>query len=414
MQKRGQAAIQTLGLLLLTVMAGGFAIDTGLYFTVHQGMQNSADAAALAAASELFKDPGPDAATRQAEAILAAQNISEENMGNALAGTDVEFGFVDTAGAGYDTATFTTPSPDPDFSSTGGYNAVRVTVKAGDNQANGPISALFTKYLGFDGFSSQAQGVAIFGGSVTSASGLRPVYMCQAGWDEAVSRYGDPTIPEITFYGDSTDLSQSETSWNQLALGSADLIVMSGGSGGNGNGNGNGNDDDDDGNGNGGDNGNGGGSTTIKVGDFVIDTTETCGFMGAGNWGFADLSNQNGAPGADQVGDWFENGYDGEVTVGENYQSMPGNQIHAYADELQGLIDSGAVITIPLYSSTSGNGSNATYEVSAIAAFKITAASTTGQNRYIRGKFERMICSSNCTADSLTQGGSITKIRLVH
>ncbi len=54
MRRRGQALIQTLGLLLIVLIAGGFAVDADFYFAVHQGMQNASNAAALAGASELF------------------------------------------------------------------------------------------------------------------------------------------------------------------------------------------------------------------------------------------------------------------------------------------------------------------------------------------------------------------------
>jgi hypothetical protein len=353
----GEALIQTLGLVMVTVLTGALAIDSGFYYAVHRGEQNAADAAALAAVSELFKSSSATSMeSRLSAARASAKAFSQPNMSNKLNDADIEFGFVNPATGAYNTSSFSTPSTDTAYQQTGGYNAVRVSVKAAGGEANSPVPALLSTYVGLDNFASGAQAVALYGGGVTSMGGLRPVYMCQAAWDQAKALYGDPTVPEVTFYG-----------------------------------------------------------TTLKVGTQTINAASSCGNLGPGNWGLADLENGNGAPGASTVRQWFANGYSGQVVVNNWYESMPGNQLNAYNSELTTLQNNQTVITLPLYSQTQGNGSNATYKVSQMAGFVITGFQSTGNNKYIKGHFKKNLCArSTCTSGSSSVGGGPTSLRMVH
>lgn len=357
MRKPGQAVLQPLGLIFSTLLVGAFSVDTAFYFTMHQGMQNAADAAALAGVQEFFKS-NSSLSEREWAVLDAAATLSEENMSNQLNASDVELGFVDPISGVYDSSTFKTPSMDEAFASSGGYNAVRVVVKAKPGQANSPIPAIFARYLGFEDFTSQAQSVAIYGGGVYTAIGLRPIYLCQAAWDTAASVYGDVTAPEITFYGDS-----------------------------------------------------------IRVGSTTLNAEESCGEMGPGNWGLADFTNNGGAPGQSDVQSWFAKGYPGRVSIDETYQSQPGSQLPSYGNELEMLRANQTVIHIPLYRRTGHGGSLAQFEVSQIAAFVITGYKNTGNNhnRSITGYFKKTVCSSGCSLSTSTiYGGGTTKLKLIH
>ncbi len=83
-----------------------------------------------------------------------------------------------------------------------------MSVKAGPNDANASIPAIFSSVFGLNGFTSKAQAIAIYAGGIQSTSGLRPVYMCQTGWDKAIEYYGDATKPLITFYGDHLQVGE--------------------------------------------------------------------------------------------------------------------------------------------------------------------------------------------------------------
>ncbi len=326
MRQSGQASLQAMGLLFVTLFAGAFAVDSGVYFGVERGMQNAADAAALSGAVELFRNTSPSLETRLTAVRDSAKDISVLNVNNALNDDDIEFGYVDPITNHYDAGNFTTPTGDMAFTQTGGYNAVRVTVKAASGEANSAIGTIFTKLFGVDSLDSRAQAVALYGGGIASSTGLRPVYICQTAWDKAVELYGDATIPEITFYG-----------------------------------------------------------STLTVGNTTITAADSCGNLGPGNWGIGDLDNGNGAPGAAVVEEWFENGYDGMVHVGQWYDAQSGNSIHDYAAELSQLIATGSIVQFPLYTETQDNGSTAQYKVSQIASFVITDFKSTGPqpSRYI-------------------------------
>lgn len=356
-KQKGQAMIQTLGLMIATVMIGALAIDTGFYYANTQSMRCAADAAALSSAAELFKNGATGLQSRLDAARASGQAIANQNANMAVNVSDMEFGFVDPLTGHYDAQSFTTPTTNSVFSITGGYNAIRVRVQAADGQANTPIPALFSTILGNQNYDAAVDAVAIYGGGVSGASGLRPVYLCQTAWDYAKQTYGDPTLPQITFYGN-----------------------------------------------------------TLQVGNTSLSQAQTCGAMGPGNWGLADFDRNSGAPGNSTVSDWWDNGYSGTVNVGEDYEVQPGNPIQTYTSTFNTLKNEGTVIQVPLYSSTTGNGSNARFHVSQIASFVITDYKTTGPQaqRYIRGYFRRSLCTSDCTMGSTLLSGDVTRIRLVH
>jgi len=354
---RGQALIQTLGLVLSTAMIGGLAIDTGFYYAETQTLRSAADAAALAAVAELFKSTNPDLQSRFTESRTEAQSLALQNTNRVLNAADMEFGYVDPTTGAYNANTFTTPSTNPVFATTGGFNAVRVNARAANGQANSPIPAVFTTLLGRQSFNAAASAVAIYGGGVSGASGLRPVYLCQAAWDYAKAQYGDATVPEITFYG-----------------------------------------------------------TTLRVGNTNISQSDSCGEMGPGNWGLADFDRESGAPGNSTVAEWWANGYNGMVHIGEDYEVQTGTPIHTYNTTFGQLKNAQTIIQVPLYDNTEDNGSNALFHVSQIASFVITDYKTTGpeSQRYIRGHFKKTLCTSKCTQGTTLLSGDVTKIRLIH
>ncbi len=440
--QRGQALIHSLGLAIATLSIGAFVVDGSMYYTVHQGMQNAADSAALAAANELFRNSASSLSSKESAAIASAQTLAQGNMKFNLASTDVDFGYVNPSSGNYDTSTFSNSSSDAAYSNTGGYNAVRVTVKAGNNDANNEIPSVFGGIFGVNGFSSQAQAVAVYSGGVNSMSGLRPIYLCQGAWDKAQNDFGDATTPQITFYGSTVEVGGEEmdasSSCGNMGPGNWGLANFesvngscSTGNAGEDNNNGdnhNGDDNNDNhlsqfffpmayannGGGCGGGGNNGGGDNGGDGGNN--GGGDNGGGCGGGDNGGGDDSGGGGgcgAPGASTVRDWFQNGYSGNVEVGNDYGVQPGNSLNAYASQLSDLKNNQTVIQIPLYDSTSGNGSNATFHVTQIASFVITDFQSTGSNKYITGHFVKSVCTSGCSTSSSTAGG-ITSIRLVH
>lgn len=106
-------------LISLFVGISGFAVDMSYFYALRSDLQATADAAALAGASQL-----PDSSAVKAEASgFAFKNMPKEQHGTILADKDIELGTWDAA-----TRTFNPGGGDPD--------AVRVTLRRAKSNGN--------------------------------------------------------------------------------------------------------------------------------------------------------------------------------------------------------------------------------------------------------------------------------------
>ncbi len=345
--------ILTAGLLFFTMIIGSIVVDMGLYLRQQQALQNAADAASLAAVQAFFESSASSTSGKETDAVTAANTMAQAN-GFSVAQGDLSFGYVDPVTTTYDSTVFNTASSNPVFASTGGYDAVLVNVSAGQNKTNSQIPSIFANVFGVSGFSSSAQSVAVYRGGANGVSGLRPFYMCVGAWNEAQSDYGDPTIPEITFYG-----------------------------------------------------------STLEVNGTSVTGANNCGAMGPGNWGFADFGEGNGAPALANV---IANGWSQEVDAGSNEGVTPGNKINScqVGDAIQQLISNQTVITVPLYDTSSGNGNNATFHIVGFAGFQVDGYQSHGNNSYIQGHFKKTACVTGCNYTGTSTISGTTSFKLVH
>ncbi len=113
------------------------SVDTGLMFASKQELQNAADAAALAAASQLGASSDPTSAAAQEAALYASQNAVAGLGVTVNVETDLVFGHAVMNGEKFDFL----PNEQP-------YDAVRVTLRRDQTVADGPVSLLFGKMLG--------------------------------------------------------------------------------------------------------------------------------------------------------------------------------------------------------------------------------------------------------------------------
>jgi hypothetical protein len=128
--------------ILVAAGLASLAVDMGHLYSLNSKLQNTADAAVLAAVGDL---PDEDAA-RATALDLATANMSVAEHGTVLANADVVTGNWDA-----DTRTFT-PAGDP-------INAVRVVTRR--SQANGNAAGLFfARVLGFDEVDMQTSAIA--------------------------------------------------------------------------------------------------------------------------------------------------------------------------------------------------------------------------------------------------------------
>ena len=137
-RRRGTVIVQSV-VFGSTVAVGvaALAVDTGLMFSARQELQTAADAAALAAASQLGKSSGdPFAAAK-----LEAQKYAKQNrvMGDDadLIDSDVVFGHANKVGDKFEFQEGVTP-----------LDAVKVTLKRDQTVSDGPVSLFFGKTLG--------------------------------------------------------------------------------------------------------------------------------------------------------------------------------------------------------------------------------------------------------------------------
>lgn len=80
-----------------------------------------------------------------------------------------------------------------------------------------------------------------------------------------------------------------------------------------------------------------------------------------GNWGSLDFN--GGSNSTAEAKDWIENGYSGTVYPPTSIDGDPGALSGSVASALGSLVSSEEVFPLPLFSSASGNGANAVFEV---------------------------------------------------
>jgi Flp pilus assembly protein TadG len=344
-------------IILIGLMISSMGIDFAYYFAANNELQTAADSAAMAAATELYRDISIDPTVKMNDARVQAQSYLSKNQSNMVLTTaDVLFGFVNPVTKIYNSTSFSTPSADANYAATGGYNAVRVLVRKDQGSANGQLNTIMANLFGLHKVDLTAGSVAMVDQTIDTMNngGLRPIYACQAQFNRTMQD-GIPENNLVRIYGDHVEIDG-------------------------------------------------------------VQNTAGCPAMGSGNWGFADLTGCGaGTVGASTIATWFSGGYPGLVTVGQCYSTKPGNFIASLTSELDTLVSKGTIFPIPLYNSWSGNGSNTNVNVSGFAGFKITSYVAHGAqaNRYIEGRFYRYLCNTNCSSSgTTTPGGSVVRLRL--
>lgn len=356
---KGVWSIQLLGLMVISLMFSAIAIDFAYYFAAQNQLQSATDASTLAATDQLYRSDAPDPADRRSDARSSAKDYISRNLpALTLDPGDVTFGFVDPKTKKYDPDTYKTISNDPAYALTAGYNSVRVRLKRTADATNGPLGTVMAKMLGKNTMETGAFSVALLDRGIASvSSGLRPIYACQAQVDTAL-KDGVAENNAIRVYGDHMEVD--------------------------------------------------------GVGNIA-----GCPKPGSGNWGFADLRNCDpDAPGANNTADWFDSGFPGTVYSNQCYSTQSGNFLvnNGVENALDKLIANKTVITIPVYNTYSGGGSNTNVGVSGFVGFVITGYRSNGSasGRYIDGYFTKTVCRNECTTsnDGSGTGGLMVKIRL--
>jgi hypothetical protein len=355
----GFQIVQLFGLMAISLMISALAIDFSYYYTAFNAIHTAADSAALAAASELYRDRQPNPKVRLNDARMQAQQYLYHNQPNiALGNNDLVFGFVNPSGKRYNRVTFATPTANPDFAYSDGYNGVWVRVSKSTDSVNRPLNTIMGNLFGVHQMNIQATAVAMVDQSVNAITngGVRPIYICEAQLNQAM-RDG---IPE-----------------NNVVRVFADHVALDG-----------------------------------------EESTSGCPQRGSGSWSFADFTGCGVSNvGAGTIQSWFSGGYRGAIHTEQCYGARPGDFITTLGESMNSLIARGKVFPVPLYQEWSGSGNRANVTVSGFVGFKPTRFVNTGpvSERFIEGHFQRYLCNKGCGSSGATvtrPAGSVVKIRL--
>ncbi len=136
---------------MVGVGVAALAVDTGLMFTAKSELQNAADAAALAAASQLGASGNMSEAALAEAATYAGANKIAGSSGQMI-GTDMVLGH----------ATYNSSTGKYTFNANATpYDAVQVTMRRDQNVSDGPVSLAFGKMIGVQGAKMTASATAM-------------------------------------------------------------------------------------------------------------------------------------------------------------------------------------------------------------------------------------------------------------
>jgi len=114
----------------------------------------------------------------------------------------------------------------------------------------------------------------------------------------------------------------------------------------------------------------------------------------AGAFGLLNLNkgDSSGTIGSNELADWLTTGYNQEMTPGV-YYSVPSAKFNSseFSSAIEGKINSGDEILIPIYRKLVRTGSNAEYTIVGWVGFVIEAMIGSGDSAQLRGHFTRVV-----------------------
>jgi Flp pilus assembly protein TadG len=123
-----------------------------------------------------------------------------------------------------------------------------------------------------------------------------------------------------------------------------------------------------------------------------------------GNWGILDFD--GGSNSNNDTKEWVENGFPGAISTDDWVEGDPGAFSPSLAASLDALMDVGT-FGLPLFSQASGNGANATFEVSSFVSVTLVGYKVNGSSssRYLEVIFERATLTGECCDNSAVDRG---------
>jgi putative Flp pilus-assembly TadE/G-like protein len=132
-----------------------------------------------------------------------------------------------------------------------------------------------------------------------------------------------------------------------------------------------------------------------------------------GNWSFLDYDGTSG--GANDLKDWFANGYPQPVLFPSNITPQTGH-VSSLQSTLQTLVDAGTVFPIAVYDQVTGNGNNASYRAVGVVNVQLVAFQITGSpsNQYMTFKFVPGFLTGTCCGSGPDTGARVVSICAVN
>jgi predicted outer membrane repeat protein len=283
----GQATVITVLFLTVLLAMTAAVLDVGSWFRADRALQSTVDAAALAGAQELPKNP--------ATALLSALNYANKN-GGGVAATDISF------------------------------ESKYVTADTIKVKGERPAPGFFSKILGIDSIKVAASAKA------RSAGVSKAMYAAPIVVDE---KHPGLQCPDANGDG-HPDACQ-------------------------------------------------GVPQTLTYLHFKQNGQPD----GAGNFGFINLSGDNGV-GASDLSEWILHGFSKYMSLG-NYTTKTGNEFTSTQVEDSLKARYGDVLLFPVYRKIIGTGTNAKFEIVGWVGFRVTRVDFQGTSQTIKGFFTDVI-----------------------
>ena len=359
-RRKGNILVLSALLMVLMMAMAAFAVDVGYLCVARNELQRTADASANAACWDLVNTSGPSginnytalSATARTTAAQYATLNPVMSQGPALGTSDVEVGYI--ADPQDPNSPFLTNSALPP-------NAVHVRVLK-TAQQNGQLPLFFGRILGIDKVNAQADATAAvlnnFSGFQAPSDGtnldLLPFALDQETWDSLMN-------------GTGTDIYSYNSATGAVTAGSdgikeVNLYPQGTGSPGN--------------------------RGTVDIGSSNNSTADLSRQITSGI-NASDMAHMGGKVEFDETGKLYLNGDTG-ISAGVK-------------DDLAAI--KGLPRIIPIFSSVSGNGNNATYTIVKFVGVRITYVKLTGSMSSKQVIIQPAVCK---TMGGIPSTGSVT------
>lgn len=138
------------------------------------------------------------------------------------------------------------------------------------------------------------------------------------------------------------------------------------------------------------------------------DQAGPCSSDVPGNWSVLDFNGGSNPQG--EINEWVENGYDGEVVIGEWYEGNPGSYSNAMRTEMRHLRDNVDCFGLPIYDIANDlGGGNAEFQITDFAGMKLIDFKLTGpqENRFFTIEFVDCVLQGSCENPPCPVGNGI-------